>query len=92
MQFKIEIMAKRLYKSKEDKESQVIIDDRHEILGLYTSQCANCKHFEEWDYFCAAYPNGIPDNLLSGKEKHNKKRTDQEGNITYKAISNRSLL
>lgn len=76
-------MAQRLYKSKEERLTACIIDDRHEVLSLYGSNCANCIHFEDWDYFCAAYPDGIPDELLSGKMRHDKIIKGQTGQTVY---------
>jgi hypothetical protein len=78
-------MAQRIYKDKEDRDKKLglVIDDRHELLAIYSSQCAICKHFERWDYFCLSYPNGIPDKLLSGEWKHDEIRADQAGTNTF---------
>ena len=79
-------MSTRIYKSEgvyKDNETVAVIDDRHEIFNIYGSQCSKCKHFEEWDYFCPAYQNGIPDELLSGVQKHNKIRIDQDGSTIF---------
>ena len=57
-------MVKRLYKDENDRGKS--LDDRHEILNVYRSQCAHCKHFKRDDYYCPAYPDGIPDELLEG--------------------------
>ena len=89
MRFKLEIMAERLYKEKTD---MLYLDDRHEILSIYESQCSHCKNFEKWDYFCDAYPNGIPDELLEGTEKHNEVRNDQVGTTIFTPEINESLL
>ena len=53
----------------------------------------NCKHFKgviqpdgteltEKSY-CAAYPNGIPDDIAYGKDKHLKVRDDQDNDIIF---------
>lgn len=76
-------MVKRLYKN---GDNYSCTDDRHEILNMYASQCAYCKHFHAEDYYCPAYPNGIPDDLLNGKELHNKVRTGQTGNVVFDKI------
>ncbi len=73
-------MTKRLYT---EKIQGSILDDRHEVFNLYGSQCAVCKHFVMNDYYCPAYPYGIPDQLLDGSEKHNKLRPDQTGSTTF---------
>ena len=61
-------MTERLYKSKADKDKCLILDDRHQLHAIYSSKCTNCKHFEDWDYFCSAFPDGIPDEYLSGEK------------------------
>lgn len=76
-------MVKRLYKNGNEHSC---LDDRHEILNLYGSQCARCKHFHEEDYYCLAYPDGIPDELLSGKEKHNSIIKGQKGEIVFESM------
>ncbi|WP_032849878.1 hypothetical protein [Bacteroides sp. 2_2_4] len=73
-------MVQRFYKEKTDG---FILDDRHEILSLYISQCARCKHFMEDDYYCSAYPDGIPDRLLEGSDTHDVIQPDQVGNTLY---------
>lgn len=51
-------MVKRLYKDENDRGKS--LDDRHEILNVYRSQCAHCKHFKRDDYYCPAYPMVFP--------------------------------
>ena len=74
-------MVKRLYKDENDRGKS--LDDRHEILNVYRSQCAQCKHFKRDDYYCPAYPDGIPDELLEGDATHDKRRTDQTGDTLF---------
>lgn len=57
-----------------------VLDDRHEIFKIYSSSCSLCKFFEEKYYTCAAFPNGIPDDILSGENKHNKPEKSQSDN------------
>ena len=73
-------MAERLYI---EGNRNNILDDRHQILNIYGSQCAVCKHFVEDDYYCSAYPDGIPDELLDGSQKHDKTRQDQTGSTIF---------
>ena len=73
-------MAERLYKENTDT---LFLDDRHELLNLYGSNCAVCRSFVKDDYYCPAYPNGIPDELLEGTEKHEKLRPDQVGTTVF---------
>jgi hypothetical protein len=79
-------MTKRLYKNEEEKDKHMILDDRHELLNLYVSKCCRCKHFKEWDYFCAAFPGGIPDEYLSGEKMHDNPVDGQVGDIAFEEI------
>lgn len=74
-------MVKRLFK--EPDERHRILDDRHEILNIYGSQCGRCKHFIQNDYYCPAYPEGIPDGLLEGNASHDKRHPDQTGDTIF---------
>ena len=76
-------MAKRLYKNGNEYSC---LDDRHEILDSYDLQCSLCKHFHGDDYYCPAYPDGIPDELLSGKEKHNSIIKGQKGETVFESM------
>jgi hypothetical protein len=76
-------MCNRIYKSKEEKNKNFILDDRHELLSIYKSKCCKCKYFEEWDYFCLSFPNGIPDEYLSGDKIHAKKDKNQVGDAVF---------
>ncbi|MDR2118770.1 MAG: hypothetical protein LBP25_04490 [Tannerellaceae bacterium] len=77
------VMAKRIHTSKEEKDENRTLDDRHELLNIYESKCCRCEHFQEWDFFCAAFPGGIPDEYLSGKKVHNKIDKNQVGNAVF---------
>ena len=74
-------MVNRLYK--DPSRRGLILDDRCHILDWFTSSCSSCKHFRRDDFYCSAYPDGIPDELLSGKEKHTEVRKDQIGNTVF---------
>jgi hypothetical protein len=75
---------KEYYALKNDITYMVIVDERRRHITMFTEEaCADCKHFREWDLFCAAYPRGIPDELLDGSEKHKKIRKDQEGTKVF---------
>jgi hypothetical protein len=47
--------------------------------------CFKCKHFRRFkeDGGCEAFPNGIPDEITSGKNKHNKPLKWQKNNIVF---------
>ena len=59
------------------------MDDRHELLNVYLSPCSFCKHFVSDDYYCPAYPDGIPDSLLAGEERHDTILPDQTGTTIH---------
>ena len=76
----------RLYANKKDyqkgiaKDGMIYFDDRSVSFG---SDCFNCKHFREWDFFCKAYPDGIPEEILDGDVSHTEVRSDQKGNTVF---------
>ena len=45
---------------------------------MKSTYCLGCKHFRGLN-LCHAYPKGIPVEILSGKEPHNKPRKDDKG-------------
>lgn len=59
------------------------INDRMEYFNMYKSQCATCIHYD-WDtYTCKAFPEEIPDELLSGDKKHESVIKGQFGKTIY---------
>ena len=81
-------MAERLYKNGINPDGGFILDDRSVWYPAYGTQCSICKYFRKWDYFCEAYPDGIPDELLEGKAKHDEVRPDQTGVIVFEKGDN----
>ena len=77
---------RRLYKSKEDKAQMSVLDDRHEYLAVFSSKCPKCKYFEKWDFFCAAFPQGIPFEYLTAEKHHTEKDKRQTGDLVFTAI------
>lgn len=73
----------RLYFREKMDKGGYILNDKHEVLNLYSSQCAICKHFKEDSYSCAAFPEGIPDEILDGSKKHNSVLPSQKGTIVF---------
>lgn len=53
---------------------------------LTVPQCYVCKHFNHGEKLisCKAYPNGIPDEIYSELEPHNKINIGQVGYYVYK--------
>ena len=62
------------------------INDKHELYSVYTSSCTTCKNkFDVIGFTCLAFPKGIPDSILGGKDKHNVPITNQGNAIVYAA-------
>lgn len=80
-------MAERFYKNKKEYDDASILDDREFLLNRLLSKCVNCKHFKEWDFFCEAFPNGIPDEYLSGEKEHTTKDSRQVGNTVFTELT-----
>lgn len=68
------------------------LDDRHEIYQPYSSQCGNCKLFNIDGYCCPAFPDGIPDKLLTGERKHDSIVEGQKEEHVYNPEFNASWL
>lgn len=47
--------------------------------------CFDCKHFDIFNGGCAAFPDGIPDEITSGENKHTLPLPDQPNNIVFQA-------
>lgn len=47
-----------------------------------SKQCPNCKNFHGLNT-CKAFPDGIPEEILSGQFDHSEKWPDQENNILF---------
>jgi hypothetical protein len=45
--------------------------------------CDFCKHCLIRHYTCAAFPEGIPEEILKGKNNHSKPLPDQGNNIVF---------
>jgi len=45
--------------------------------------CADCKHLDENPGGCPAFPQGVPDEILSGENKHTEKHPDQKGDLVF---------
>lgn len=68
-------------------KTNTLDNDKEAIFGMYKSLCMTCKHFDSYNYSCAAFPNGIPDKYLSGDEKHLKVDDDQTGDFIYSPLT-----
>lgn len=67
----------------ENKKNTNIDGDGFETYSPYKSKCAECIHFNVLDYNCKAFPSGIPEQFLSGKDKHDKVISSQIGTTVF---------
>ncbi len=49
---------------------------------MMTDQCGICKH-AEGALTCAAFPDGIPADILTGEFDHTEKHPDQDNDIVF---------
>lgn len=65
------------------------INDRHEVYKIFSSPCTKCKNrFESVTFVCAAFPEGIPDEILSGEDLHTKTRRGQKNDLIFERREN----
>lgn len=55
-----------------------------ETLSSNYPACVMCKHLRT-DWKCAAFPKGIPDEIASGENQHNKPLKGQKNNVVFKS-------
>ena len=48
--------------------------------------CFNCKHLNVFGLGCKAFPDGIPDEITSGENKHSKPLPEQENDLVFEPI------
>lgn len=73
-------------KIKLDKEGK-LIDPEDELIdnlmlmleGFGVANCYRCKHLNQDEVSCKAFPNVIPSEILTGKLKHNRPYKDDNG-------------
>lgn len=66
----------------------LILDDTQLYFIPFMSSCAECKHFDEDEFKCKAFPDGIPIEILSGTNKHFKALPKQENNVIFEQKKN----
>lgn len=63
------------------------IFDKWEDSQPTFSQCIDCKWQIIGEFGCKAFPNKIPDEILTNKIKHDKPLKDQGNDIVYEKIN-----
>ena len=66
---------------------EYILNDRHQVLNVYSSHCGNCVHLDNGQFTCPAYPEGVPNDLLEGKRPHYDIIKGQTGKTVYEPIN-----
>lgn len=52
--------------------------------------CINCKHYNG-NLTCKAFPNGIHEIIISGKDDHSQPLPEQDNNIVFEPIERDGL-
>lgn len=52
-----------------------------EIVSGY-AMCLFCKHLKD-GWVCPAFPNGIPNDIISAENDHSEKHPDQKNDIVF---------
>ena len=64
-----------------------ILNDRHQLYNPFRASCSTCsQRFDSIDFTCRAFPSGIPDDILSGDNKHQAPVPDQGNEVIYKPL------
>lgn len=48
--------------------------------------CFNCKHFRLFQQGCDAFPDGIPDEITTGENKHKDPLPNQDNSIVFEQL------
>jgi hypothetical protein len=54
--------------------------------------CFKCKHFRRFEGGCDAFPDGIPDEITSGENKHLKPLPNQDNKIVFELDEDMDLV
>jgi hypothetical protein len=62
------------------------LDGKDFYMGFFSDVCSSCKH--QYDVIekgrtCKAFPEGIPDEIWLGENKHLKPLPDQKNDIVF---------
>jgi hypothetical protein len=61
-----------------------VLDDSEIYYGYFSDVCSFCIYKDEfYKRKCAAFPEGIPDDIWFGKNKHTKPLPEQKNGIVY---------
>lgn len=61
-----------------DDKDKIMLDGEKYVP--FASDCTMCDHFNDDNFRCAAFPDGIPDTILTGHQKHKSVIAGQKGN------------
>lgn len=50
--------------------------------------CFNCKHWDDASPGCAAFPDGIPEEITEGTNEHKKPLEDQGNDLVFEPADN----
>ena len=54
--------------------------------------CFKCKHFRRFEEGCDAFPEGIPDEIISGNNNHSKPLPNQNNKVVFELDEDMDLV
>ena len=60
--------------------------DQNDYKNFNNPLCNNCKQYTGYAN-CKAFPEGIPDDILTGEFDHTKKHPEQKNDILFEPIT-----
>jgi len=65
-------------------------DEVNNLLDQEGSLCFHCKHYNNGDITCKAFPSKIPEEIITGKDIHISVISDQKGSFVFELSENSS--
>lgn len=60
-----------------------MLDGIIKMLENFDVNCLHCKHLHEDEISCAAFPDVIPDPIITGEIRHTEKMFSQKNDIVF---------
>ena len=59
------------------------LDALHDAMTNIEFSCYNCKHLHDNEISCDAFPDQIPDSIINGPRKHDKRLFGQDNDVFF---------